>query len=429
LETTKVSGVYSSSEIGSRLDYLMAIENRMQMVVLTILSVLVLLTSAVETATQQVQSDGVEQAFERAVQLHQSGDLEGAVRAYTEILSKSPARSDVRSNLGAAYSGLGRYEDAIEQYKRALSLTGSNEAIRFNLGVAYYKAALFAEAAAELTRFLAVAPKSAQAANAKIISADCNVRLGEYKKVIAALSPIADADPNNRTVTYLLGSALIGDNQVSKGQEIIDRVFRDDDSAEAHLLMGSVLLLADDAQTALKEVQRAIELNPKIPGGQAWYGRVLMRLGDSEKAKIAFKTELASNANDFDANLYIGILLRQDKQLDEALSYLVRATRLRPREQYARYHLAAVYASAGKVTEARPLLEGVLQEHEDFIEARVLLASVYYRLNRKEDGDKEKAIIEQLNAKQQAKQPGARAGGPSSASKPSSTPQNNKLPK
>ena len=73
----------------------------------------------------------------------------------------------------------------------------------------------------------------------------------------------------------------------------------------------------------------------------------LMRLGDTEKAKIAFKTELASNANDFESNLYLGVLLRQDKQMDEARTHLQRAIQLRPREQYARYHLAAVYAAAG----------------------------------------------------------------------------------
>ena len=354
----------------------------------------------------QGQAD-VERDFERATQLHQSGDLQGAVRAYVAILDKNPARADVRSNLGAAYSALGRYEEAIEQYKRALVIDSSNYAIRFNLGVAYYKAAWFSEAAAELDRFVTVAPAdNPTAANARVVLADCHVRLGEYKKVIQSLSPLADADPGNRTIAYILGSALIGDNQLDKGQAIIDRLFRHDDSAEAHLLMSSILLLADDAQSALKEVQRAIELNANLPSVQAWYGRVLMRLGDTEKAKAAFKTELASNANDFDSNLYLGVLLRQDKQLDESRTHLLRAIQLRPREQYARYHLAAVYAAAGKPGDALPLLEGVLKEHGDFVEARVLLASVYYRLNRKEDGDREKALIQKSNADQQAKQPG-----------------------
>jgi len=351
----------------------------------------------------QESQTAVEREFERATQLHQSGDLQGAVRAYLAILTRYPARVDVRSNLGAAYSALGRYEEAIQEYKRALIIDGGNYAIRFNLAMAYYKAAWYSEAAAELERFVAAVPDSPQTAGARLVLADCQVRLGEYKKVIQSLSPLAEADPNDRALAYLLGSALIGDGQLDKGQAVIDRLFRNEDSAEAHLLMGSILLLADQAQSALKEVQRAIELNPKLPSVQAWYGRVLMRLGDTERAKAAFRTELASNANDFEANLYLGVLLRQDKQLDEALSHLQRAIQLRPREQYARYHLAAVYAAAGKPGDALPLLEGVLKEHTDFVEARVLLASVYYRLNRKEDGDREKAIIQKSNAEQQAK--------------------------
>jgi tetratricopeptide (TPR) repeat protein len=368
----------------------------------------------------------VEREFERATQLHQSGDLEGAVRAYLSILATYPARVDVRSNLGAAYSALGRYEQAIEQYKRALVIDGDNYAIRFNLALAYYKAAWFAEAATELDRFIAAAPNSPQTANARLVLADCQIRLGEYKKVIQSLSPLAETDASNRTLAYLLGSALIGDGQLDKGQAIIDRLFRHEDSAEAHLLMASILLLADDAQSALKEVERAIELNAKLPAVQAWYGRVLMRLGDTEKAKVAFKNELANNANDFDSNLYLGILLRQDKLTDEALVYLKRAIQLRPREQYARYHLAAVYATAGKPADALPLLEGVLKEHGDFVEARVLLASVYYRLNREEDGDREKAIIQKSNAEQQAKQPGAQVGR-EQVTPPKPPPDNDKI--
>ncbi|MCM3871468.1 MAG: tetratricopeptide repeat protein [Pyrinomonadaceae bacterium] len=387
----------------------MAIENRCRSALVIIPLFIWGAVSASQVPVQRPSLD-VEREFEQATQLHQSGDLEGAVRAYLAILTKHPGRVDVRSNLGAAYSGLGRYEKAIEQYKQALVIDAANQTIRFNLALAYYKAAWFSEAATELDRFLVASPTSSQVPNARLVLADCLVRLGEYKRVIELLSPLAETDPNDRKLAYLLGSALIGDGQLSRGQQIIDRVFRGDDSAEARLLMASILLLADDAEGALKEIQHAIELNPKLPAIQAWYGRVLMRLGDTEKAKIAFKSELASNANDFDANLYLGILLRQDKQIDEAKNHLLRAIGLRPRDQYARYHLAAVYAVAGKPGEARPLLEGVLKEYEDFIEARVLLASVYYRLNRKEDGDRQKAIIQKLSDEQQAKQPGSPGG-------------------
>ena len=103
--------------------------------------------------------------------------------------------------------------------------------------------------------------------------------------MIALLTPVAESEPSDRTVAYLLGSALIGDGQPDQGQVIIDRVFRDDNSAEARLLMGSILLLADDGLGAIKEFERALDLNPKLPTLRAWYGRALMRMGDGEQAK------------------------------------------------------------------------------------------------------------------------------------------------
>src|ERR1044072_761089 len=356
----------------------------------------------------------VESAFERAAQLHESGKLEEAIRAYQAILASNPGRADVRSNLGAAYSRLGRYEEAIEQYKQALTLDARNQAIRFNLSLAYYKAAWFTEAAAELSRFINAAPANLpERINAVLLLADCQVRLGEYKQVIELLSPYekdGTETPQGRAVAYLLGNALIGDGQLGRGQLIINDVFRNEDTAEARLLIGSLMLLMDDGQGAVKELERAIELTPKLPTLHAWHGRALMRMGDSEKAKAAFRVELAENPNDFDANLYTGVLLRQDKQFDEALRYLNRAVQLRPRERYAHYHLGAVLAALGKPEAARPLPEGVAKEDPDFVQARVLLASVYYRLNRKEDGDRERAAGQRLNNEKQAKRPDAQKG-------------------
>jgi hypothetical protein len=64
------------------------------------------------------------------------------------------------------------------------------------------------------------------------------------------------------------------------------------------------------------------------------------------------------------------------------------------------------------------LLESVAKDHPDFTENRVLLASVYYRLNRKTDGDRESAAVAKLTAEQQAKQPGVK----DSPSKPPTDP-------
>lgn len=376
----------------------------------------------------QGRAGDVEIAFEEATRLHQSGDLEGAIRGYQAILAKHPERGDVRSNLGAAYARLGRYEEAITQYKQALARDQRNQTIRYNLALAYYKAAFFAEAAGELAPLITSMPKNQpEWLSAVLLLADCQVRLGEYKQVIELLSPLEETYANNRAFAYLFGNALISDNQIARGQVLIDRVFRGEESAEAHLLIGSILLTADDKHGAIKEFERALELNPKLPGLQAWYGRALMRLGDGEKAISLFKRELADNPQDFDANLYLGILLKRDKLMDEAFAHLSRATRLRPRDSYARYHLGALYVMQGKPGEALLLLEAVAKEYPDFVEGRVLLASIYYRLNRKADGDREQAIVQKLNAERQAKQPGAQDGViQPDRGKPPTDPQDNR---
>jgi tetratricopeptide (TPR) repeat protein len=363
--------------------------------------------STAQTRSPDVAAD-IERAFAEATRLHQSGDIEAAIRGYQAILKVRPERVDVRSNLGAALARLGRYEDAITQYNQALKLENRNQTIRYNLGLAYYKANWFPEAANALSTFINAVPESdPQRLPALLLLADCEVRLGDYKKVIELLTPLEAAYGNDRTLAYLLGSALISDNQVARGQAIIDRVFRDEDSAEAHLLVGSILLIADDGQGALKELERALALNPQLPSLQATYGRALMRMGDAEKAMSVFRTELATDPNNFDAHLYLGILLRREKSFEEASDHLTRALRLRPRDSYARYHLGALYASLGKPAEALPLLESVVKEFPDFVEARALLASVYYRLKRKADGDRERTLIQKLSAEEQAKQPGA----------------------
>jgi tetratricopeptide (TPR) repeat protein len=129
--------------------------------------------------------------------------------------------------------------------------------------------------------------------------------------------------------------------------------------------------------------------------------------GNTDQAKEEFKLELENNPNDYDANLQIGVILKQDQNPDEAMKYFQRALLVRPGEPNARFYIESVRVGQGKVQEALPELEQLVKDAPDFVEAHVMLATVYYRLKRKADGDREQAIVNKLNAERQAKQPGA----------------------
>jgi tetratricopeptide (TPR) repeat protein len=346
--------------------------------------------------------DNPERIFARAVQSHQSGDIEGAIRDYQAYLALRPERVDARSNLGAALARLGRYAEAIEQYKRALALDGRNQTVRFNLAMAYYKTARILSASKELETVIAAQPENR---NALLALADCNLRLGEFKKVIELLTPIESAD--NRAVDYMLGLALINDKQLDKGQKRIERILRDGDSAEAHVMMGTTYLTTTEYDKALKEFKRAVELNPNLPSVNSFYGQTLTRMGATEEAMAAFRRELEINPNDFDSCLQMGILLKQDQKMDEARDYFRRALIVRPGEPNARFYVASIDVAHNKLNEALPALEQLVKDAPDFIEAHVMLATVYYRMRRKADGDREQSIVNKMNAERQAKQPGA----------------------
>jgi hypothetical protein len=72
---------------------------------------------------------------------------------------------------------------------------------------------------------------------------------------------------------------------------------------------------------------------------------------------------------------------------------------VRPGNAAALYQVAAIDVDTGKLEQARVRLEGIVREEPEFLEAHISLAQVYYRLKRKDDGDRERALVQKLAAK------------------------------
>ncbi|MBZ5624542.1 MAG: tetratricopeptide repeat protein [Acidobacteriia bacterium] len=344
-----------------------------------------------------------EKHLQEAIALHQSGNFEGAIREYREYLKARPDSMSARSNLGAALAHMGRYDEAVEEYKRALRLEPRNAAVLLNLGLTYYKTDRMPEAAEQLELVMSLGPPSQQAI---LLLADCDVRLGEYKKAIALLSPLEKENARDAGFNYLLGTALVRDGQPDRGGVLIDRILRNGDSAEARLLLGTTKLFSMDYAGALPELKKAVDLNPRLPEVHSYYGQALLRTGDPAGAGTEFRAELEANPTDFMSNLEMGVLAKEDQNYAEASRYFDRALKSRPGDPGVRYQVATIDLALENVEDARNELEKLVKESPQFTEAHVSLATVYYRLKRKPEGDRERAIVQKLLAEQQAKQPG-----------------------
>jgi len=342
----------------------------------------------------------------RAVDLQKQGKLEDAAAEYRRFLELAPRSWEARSNLGVVYAQLGRFDDAVTQYREALALRPSAVAVRYNLSAALYKATRFADAVAELEAVLKAQPDHP---GAPLLLADCRLLLGEWKAVIALLDPLVERDPGNRAVLYMLGTALMRDRQYDRGQRVLDRILRQGDSAEAHLVLALASREANDDIAAEKELRRALELDPSLPTANGTLGDVLVRMGEGAAAVQALRRELEVNPNHFDSHLLLGLLLRQEAKTDEAMRHLRKALALRPGDAGVRYQIALVEIAASDLETARATLEALVREEPKFTEAHVSLATVYYRLGLRADGQRHQAIVQELKREEKAREDAEKA--------------------
>lgn len=340
------------------------------------------------------QDASPEQLFRDAVEAQKRGDDALAVAKYRELIELRPDIVEAHANLGAALSRLRRFDEAIAEYERALAGAPDRVQIRLNLALAYYKAGRIDRAAAGFETSHNLAPEEKRIT---LLLADCWLQQGENRKVIALLEPLDAQSRDDLTFSYLYGTALMRDNRSGRGQEIMDRILKNGDSAQARVLMASARMRRLDWKGAQADLERALEIDPALPGLHSLYGVVLDELMDA-RASDQYRKELELNPNDFAANFHLGAYALHDSRLDAAEAYLNRALDIRPGDPGALLQVANLRSAQGRRDEACRILEGVTQRYPDFREAHVVLANLYYRLKRKDDGDREHEIARKLSA-------------------------------
>jgi tetratricopeptide (TPR) repeat protein len=342
--------------------------------------------------------------FERAVALQDAGQLDAAAETYRAFLEQHPRNVEAWSNLGVVYSRLGRFNEAIAAYQQALSFSHLNTPVRMNLALAYYKSGRHRQAIGEFDVVIAANP---WVPDPVLLKADSLMQLGAFADAAALLKPLAPKLQDQQVFSYLLGMALLQSGETEAGLEQLDRILKDGDSAEARLMMGVAKRAGLDYAGARDEFAAAVQKNPDLPLAHSLYGQALLATGDREAARRAFERELAGNPADFESNLYLGVIHKEDRDFDTARRYFDRALDLRPVDPGTRYQMASLHLAAGENDRALALLEPLVREAPQFIEARVSLATVYYRLKRKEDGDRERDAADRLRLEAQAKQQGS----------------------
>lgn len=129
------------------------------------------------------------------------GDLDAAVRAYTQALEASPESTDARLNLANAELRLNRDADALEMAKQTLALDRNNPAAYYLMGCAYMHLSQWTAAVQAFQQAQSIDPR-VTALNFQLGLA--HEALGEREEALNDFQAVALYDPSHPTVHYLL---------------------------------------------------------------------------------------------------------------------------------------------------------------------------------------------------------------------------------
>ena len=200
-----------------------------------------------------------------------AGDVDGAIAAYRDAITANPhACSWVYEPLGRALEAKGRLGEAIENYRHAVALRPDDSGAARSLMLALRKKGVRSDASS------GGSPQTG----------------GEPTDAIALLNlgVAADGEGHSDDALRYYHQAIAREPESS-----LSAADRSDLLAKAHYNIGRVLARRGETDEAMKEYQRALELNPRYAYAHTNFGLLLLDRGQIDDAILHFEAALEAN--------------------------------------------------------------------------------------------------------------------------------------
>ena len=276
---------------------------------------------------------------------------------------------------------------------------------RMGAGLRALESGELAKAAAVYGEILAQNPRYG---SARHLLGICQLRMGRMADGIRNLETVRKENLLNRQAEYTLVSTYVAMSMLDEAQKIVETTLRADRTAEAAFMRGSYRMARADYEGAMRELETARKLDPKLRGVRSMLGVTYGMANRSDRAIPLLEAALKENPRDGNAAAFLGWLYKERDRSGEATTLLEQTVKERPGDIGALFLLAQLTQARGNATEAVGMLERVVEAQPEHRGAYVLLARLYQKLQRAADAARAREAVIRLNAAQQAAQPGAR---------------------
>jgi tetratricopeptide (TPR) repeat protein len=253
--------------------------------------------------------------------LFKSGDLKGAIQAFTPLLKSAPRSSPdaqrLNTLIGMAHYGLGEFAAAVPYLKQVTASDPHDLHYRLVLAQSCLAARQY-QCVLDVDH--EVLTLNAESAEADMLAGEALDGMRNHAAAIEQFRAAVKADPKQPNVHFGLGYLLWTQNQFDEAaQEFQAELANAPANSEAMTLLADCDIRIGQPDAALPLIEKAVQLDPGIER----------------------------------AHLDLGILDAQDGKRDEALREFKTAARLSPGDPDVHWRMARLYQAMGRKEEAK----------------------------------------------------------------------------
>jgi tetratricopeptide (TPR) repeat protein len=311
--------------------------------------------------------DQIEQTIESAQNLVKTGDVAGAINLIQTELKKNPQNANLIFWLGKVFYSQGNYQKTIETltpiHPKLVQNSNEHKQTIQMLGLSHY------------------------------IS-------GQLVNAIPYFEKILEWTPKNSEVGYALGVSYIQTRQPEKSRIVFARLFGVPiNSPASYLLNAQMLIRQQFEETAEIELNKAIQLDAKLPQVRFLLGELAIYKSEIDKGIALLKEELAINPANSMAYYRLGEALSRQLKWDEAIQPLQKSIWLNPFFSGPYIVLGKVYFKKQDVVNAENLLRRATSVDPNNFGAHHLLGQVLQQAGRTNEAKAEFELAEKLRGK------------------------------
>ncbi len=323
------------------------------------------LSTILPAQTADPHTSDPEAVFASAELLLRQGKNDAAIASLLALTTSQPPVTRVWRELGAAYYQTSDYPRAIESLKKALAEDPADNESTQLLGLSSYLGGHPSDAIPYLEKVQSWYPRAN--VDASYILGTCYIQTKDYAKARAAFSRMFDVPP---------------------------------DSAAGYLFTARMLLRQEFDPVTEDYAQKAVALDPKLPGAHMLLGELFLYKSRVPEAVEQFKQELSLNPANAAAFYKLADAYSRIQKFDDAERMLQRSLWLDASSTGPYILMGKVLEKKGEFALSLRALRRAADMDPNNPITHHLLGETYRDMGMKDDAERELKLAEELRAKQ-----------------------------